>query len=253
MAHPDQNGDGTRWQAATPVTQAERGMWQRQGARTLAAIVERHHDLPAIRWAISRNGGVYGQVIGQSSPAGTLAAFTRWRDALGVQDSSELAGTSGFTHFRARMDWGATRITLAATVPGDRMQARWYARRGPGNAEGYQARQAIAGARHLGRILDTHCDLEALAWTIRPSGQLLGSVGQQRSASATWAILQEWQRGLGLKAGPETTDGAATGRAAFTREAGVFVAVRATVISRFPRPGGQGPSSAERRGPVQRP
>jgi hypothetical protein len=38
------------------ITQAERARWQRQAAAELAAILDRHGDLPCIAWTVGPAG-----------------------------------------------------------------------------------------------------------------------------------------------------------------------------------------------------
>jgi hypothetical protein len=84
------------------ITQADRAGWQRQAARELAAILDRHDALPLIAWTVgSSGGGLSGQVTGLVPAGGVRAVFTAWQQALS----------------RARAWRGGVRVTVTATVP----------------------------------------------------------------------------------------------------------------------------------------
>ena len=49
------------------VSQADRGRWQRQAVRELAAILAAHPDVPVIAWTVTASGGsLSGQEIGRA-------------------------------------------------------------------------------------------------------------------------------------------------------------------------------------------
>ncbi len=233
MAQQEQNEDAVRWQPAALVTQADRSAWQRQAARGLIAILARAEGLPAIRWSLSRTGSLCGQVTGQPAPAATIAAFARWREALGLEDCTEFTGASGLAHARARADWGMTRVTVAATVPaGGRTGAVPGWQSAAGSAAAYLTEDdVIMAAGRLALILDDHPGLEALSWAVSPSGELSARVGWQRSGRAALEVLRQWEQALGLEPGAPATSGTVTRQASLARRDGALIVVRATIVA----------------------
>lgn len=59
------------------ITRADRERWQRDAVR------DAHPGLPLIAWAVGPSGG---SLSGRIAGAGTRAAFTAWRQALGPED-----------------------------------------------------------------------------------------------------------------------------------------------------------------------
>jgi hypothetical protein len=100
------------------VTQTDRWQWQRRGARTLAAILDDHPDLPSISWLLGYMGGLVGEVIGLGvPPEQARATFTAWRHALGIKQVKEtpirdtgVVSLAGHTHH------GVVRVGLVARV-----------------------------------------------------------------------------------------------------------------------------------------
>ena len=98
------------------ITQADRARWQQQAAAELAVILAGHPDLPVIAWTVTASGGALsGQVI---APAGgRRGLFGQWRQALGLDDVSEIpaaGGTAVYLHARGVL--GGVSVSVAATV-----------------------------------------------------------------------------------------------------------------------------------------
>ena len=99
------------------ITQAERARWQRQAAAELAAILDRHGDLPCIAWTVGPAGRVLaGQVNGLAPAARVRETFGAWRAALALEDHREhqLGGGTTWLHAAARRHHVQVRLT--ATV-----------------------------------------------------------------------------------------------------------------------------------------
>jgi len=229
MANQGQNGNGDRWGPTASVTQADRSMWQRQAAETLVCIACWHRDLPAIHWSVTRNGGLTGQVTGQPSPTATAKAFGWWHKTLGLGNYRHVAaGTIGFAHVRAQGNFGLVRVTLAATVAVTQgARAAWWRWPGTAGAIGHRAEDAIPGACRLARILDIHQNLDAIAWTIRSSGELHGRIGH-RPGNGAGEAFRLWQQALRLENGETVLDGTVTRHVGFATQDDVSVELRAT-------------------------
>ncbi len=99
------------------ITQAERARWQRQAAAELAAILDRHGDLPCIAWTVGPAGRVLaGQVNGLAPAARVRETFSAWRAALALEEHREhqLGGGAAWLHAAARRHHVTVRLT--ATV-----------------------------------------------------------------------------------------------------------------------------------------
>jgi hypothetical protein len=94
------------------ITQADRERWQRDAVRELAAILDAHPGLPLIAWFVAPAGG---SLSGRISGAGTTAAFTAWKQALGLED---VPGVPAAVWLRASGRRGAVRITVTALAGG---------------------------------------------------------------------------------------------------------------------------------------
>jgi len=99
------------------ITQADRERWQRDAVRELAAILDAHPGLPLIAWAVGQSGG---SLAGRIAGAGTRAAFTAWKQALGLEDVLEVpaAGGGSAVWLRASTRHGSVRITVTAVTDG---------------------------------------------------------------------------------------------------------------------------------------
>jgi hypothetical protein len=99
------------------ITQAERARWQRRAAAELAAILDRHGDLPCIAWTVGPAGRVLaGQVNGLAPAARVRETFSAWRAALALEEHREhqLGGGATWLHAAARRHHVTVRLT--ATV-----------------------------------------------------------------------------------------------------------------------------------------
>lgn len=98
------------------ISQADRGGWQREAARELAAILDEHPDLPAITWTISRTGGITGGIDTLALAPEVRATFAAWQQALGLdhvaEDHVDQGGT--VTWLRARGERGSVRVSVQA-------------------------------------------------------------------------------------------------------------------------------------------
>ena len=106
------------------VTQADRGRWQRQAVRELAAILAAHPDVPVIAWTVTASGGsLSGQVLGPA--AGRRGLFGQWRQALGLEEVTETPsgnGTAVYLHARGLRNRVAVSVT-ATVFPGAEVTA----------------------------------------------------------------------------------------------------------------------------------
>jgi hypothetical protein len=98
------------------ITRADRERWQQDAVRELAAILDTHPGLPLIAWAVGPSGG---SLSGRIAGAGTLAAFTAWQQALGLEDVVKVPAADGgaAAWLRAATRRGSVRITVTAVVP----------------------------------------------------------------------------------------------------------------------------------------
>lgn len=94
----------------------DRGGWQREAARELAAILDDHPDLPAITWTISRTGGITGGIDTLALAPEVRTTFTAWQQALGLRDVAEDDPDNGgrVTWLRARGERGGVRVSVQA-------------------------------------------------------------------------------------------------------------------------------------------
>jgi hypothetical protein len=105
-------------------SQADRGRWQRQAVRELAAILAAHPDVPVIAWTVTASGGsLSGQVLAPA--AGRRGLFQEWRQALGLEEVTETPsgnGTAVYLHARAMRNGVAVSVT-ATMFPGAEVTA----------------------------------------------------------------------------------------------------------------------------------
>ena len=98
------------------VSQADRGRWQRQAVRELAAILAAHPDVPVIAWTVTASGGALsGQVLAPA--AGRRGLFGQWRQALGLGEVTETPSAIGTpVYLHARGVLGGVTVSVTATV-----------------------------------------------------------------------------------------------------------------------------------------
>jgi hypothetical protein len=108
------------------ATNAERAAWQRQAARSLAAILAGHPHLPVITWTLSTAGATLtGHITTGQSPHHTEQIFTAWATALDLtwrpipHPASAHLGARPRTHLRAQGQHHGTPIGLTATIDHD--------------------------------------------------------------------------------------------------------------------------------------
>lgn len=88
--------------------------------------------------------------------------------------------------------------------------------------------------RELADVLDTHCDLPVIAWTIGPAGgSLSGRVGGPAPSASVRVAFAAWRHALALDDVTETASagGAAVCLRARALRGGVRVTVTATVVA----------------------
>ena len=101
------------------ITQDDRSGWQQRAAAELAVILAAHRGIPVIAWTVTASGGALsGQVLAPAAVRRGL--FGQWRQALGLDDVSEIpaaGGTAVYLHARGVL--GGVSVSVAATVFGD--------------------------------------------------------------------------------------------------------------------------------------
>jgi hypothetical protein len=98
------------------ITQADRVRWQQRAAAELAAILAGHPDLPVLAWTVTASGGALsGQVLAPA--AGRRGLFGEWRQALGLDDATEVPSATGTAVcLHARGIRGSVAVSVTATV-----------------------------------------------------------------------------------------------------------------------------------------
>ena len=106
------------------ITQADRARWQQRAAGELAAILAWHPDMPVIAWTVTASGGALsGQVLAPA--AGRRGLFGEWRQALGLDDVTEIpSGTGAAVYLHARGVRGGVAVSITATVFDDEEDRR---------------------------------------------------------------------------------------------------------------------------------
>ena len=98
------------------ITQEDRSGWQQRAAAELAAILAAHPGIPVIAWTVTASGGALsGQVLAPAAVRRGL--FGQWRQALGLDDVSEIpaaGGTAAYLHARGVL--GGVSVSVTATV-----------------------------------------------------------------------------------------------------------------------------------------
>jgi len=98
------------------ITQADRSGWQQRAAAGLAAILAAHPGIPVIAWTVTASGGALsGRVLAPAAVRRGL--FGQWRQALGLDDVSEIpaaGGTAVYLHARGVL--GGVSVSVTATV-----------------------------------------------------------------------------------------------------------------------------------------
>ena len=98
------------------ITQGDRSRWQQRAAAELAAILAAHPGIPVIAWTVTASGGALsGRVLAPASVRRGL--FGQWRQALGLDDVSEIPAAGGTAvYLHARGVGGGVLVSVAATV-----------------------------------------------------------------------------------------------------------------------------------------
>jgi hypothetical protein len=106
------------------ITQADRTRWQQRAAAELAAILAAHPDIPVLAWTVTASGGALsGQVL--TPAAGRRGLFGQWREALGLDEATEIPSASGTpVYLHARGVRGGVAVSIAATVFDDGKESR---------------------------------------------------------------------------------------------------------------------------------
>jgi len=98
------------------ITQADRSGWQQRAAAELEAILAAHPGIPVIAWTVTASGGALsGRVLAPGAVRRGL--FGQWRQALGLDDVSEIpaaGGTAVYLHARGVL--GGVSVSVTATV-----------------------------------------------------------------------------------------------------------------------------------------
>jgi hypothetical protein len=98
------------------ITQEDRSGWQQRAAAGLAAILAAHPGIPVIAWTVTASGGALsGRVLAPAAVRRGL--FGQWRQALGLDDVSEIpaaGGTAVYLHARGVL--GGVSVSVTATV-----------------------------------------------------------------------------------------------------------------------------------------
>ena len=98
------------------ITQGDRSRWQQRAAAELAAILAAHPDIPVLAWTVTASGGALsGQVL--SSAGGRARLFAEWRQALGLDEVTEIPAVGGTpVYLHARGVRGGVTVSIAATI-----------------------------------------------------------------------------------------------------------------------------------------
>ena len=106
------------------ITQADRSRWQQRAAAELAAILAAHPGIPVIAWTVTASGGALsGQVLAPA--AGRRALFGQWRQALGLDEVTEIPSAGGTpVYLHARGVRGGVTVSVTATVFDDGEDSR---------------------------------------------------------------------------------------------------------------------------------
>jgi len=96
-------------------TPADRTRWQRQSARTLAAVLDAHPDLPVLVWTVTP-AGISARVLVVASAHSALDDFTAWATALGLHQRRCSSPDGGRVYLHARGGIDTTRVTLTAVI-----------------------------------------------------------------------------------------------------------------------------------------
>ena len=98
------------------ITQADRSRWQQRAAAELAAILAAHPDVPLLAWTVTASaGGLSGRVLVPA--AGRRALFAQWRQALGLDEVTEIPAAGGTpVYLHARGARGGVTVSVAATI-----------------------------------------------------------------------------------------------------------------------------------------
>lgn len=98
------------------ITQEDRSGWQQRAAAGLAAILAAHPGIPVIAWTVTASGGALsGRVLAPAAVRRGL--FGQWRQALGLDDVSEIPAASGTAvYLHARGVLGGVSVSVTATV-----------------------------------------------------------------------------------------------------------------------------------------
>jgi hypothetical protein len=98
------------------VTQADRSRWQQRAAAELAFILAAHPGIAVLAWTVTASGGALsGQVLAPA--AGRRVLFGRWRQALGLDEVTEIPSAGGTAvYLHARGVRSGVPVSVTATV-----------------------------------------------------------------------------------------------------------------------------------------
>ena len=104
--------------------QGDRSRWQQRAAAELGAILAGHPDIPVIAWTVTAAGGALsGRVLAPA--AGRRSLFGRWRQALGLDEVTEVPSAGGApVYLHARGTRGGVTVSVTAAVFDDE-EDRW--------------------------------------------------------------------------------------------------------------------------------
>ena len=97
------------------VTPADRARWQRQSARTLAAVLDAHPNLPVLVWTVTA-AGISARVLVVDSWHAALEHFTAWTTALGLHPRRYDTPDHDRSYLHARGAIDAPRVTITAVI-----------------------------------------------------------------------------------------------------------------------------------------
>ena len=214
MAHQERDAGGNAGPRGLGITQADRGMWQRQAAAMLEHLVRRHACLPALNWYLTWVGNLRGYAGNEVTPGEARTMFAAWSTALGLGDQRELPGPGSLVRAHGRVRWGSVAVSVTASVrPADPGGPVSDVTADQGQAAVPMTRALIPAVEFLARTLRNHPGLDAVTWLVRPSGELQAWVRAEGSSPETGSLFRQWQQAL-LPAEPRPMafhDGARTG------------------------------------------
>jgi hypothetical protein len=176
--------------------ESERRQWQRRAAGTLVHLTRRHSILPAIQWAVTRDGRLAGWLPGVLSAQDAEPALNAWAARLELGTPGRAIDVGGAGLLLARGQWCSVPVTVAARITAE---DRPLAQRWTGELDAWPwTSQTYRGARALSEVLEKVPAAPVITWQVEPDGALAGRVGRLATARESLVAVAEWRAELGL-------------------------------------------------------